>query len=202
MAMKVLLGPRRPVDPREVEFDRRYGTDTAGYIPLSDLDVKSDNWMQGCAYQGIGTEVDLSAVLPPLRFEDYTFVDLGAGKGRAVLLALRLPFKEVIGVEFSATLAQIAHSNTRRWPPAEFRAGACAIVCKDVTEYTLPAGPLVVFIYNAFGPALMEAMAARAAGHDDRVVIAYFTPKHPQPWDARFERVSERPGVIVWQSRA
>lgn len=202
MAMKVLLGPRKPVDPRELEFDRRYGTDTAGYIPLSDLDVQGDNWMQGCAYQGIGPDVDLATVLPPLQFEDHTFVDLGAGKGRAVLLALRLPFKEVIGVEFSPSLAQIAHTNTRRWPPAEFRAGACAIVCKDVNEYTLPAGPLVVFIYNAFGPQLMETTAARVAAHADPVVIAYFTPKHPQAWDQRFARVTENPGVIVWRTRS
>ena len=39
------------------------------------------------------------------------FVDFGSGKGRAILVASRLPFRKVIGVEYSEPLTKIAQEN-------------------------------------------------------------------------------------------
>jgi tRNA1(Val) A37 N6-methylase TrmN6 len=49
------------------------------------------------------------------RVEAYTFVDGGAGKGRALLLAAELPFRKVIGVELNEALARIAQRNVILW---------------------------------------------------------------------------------------
>lgn len=50
--------------------------------------------------------------------DELTFVDLGAGKGRAMLLASELPFRRIVGVEFSPELCDVARRNlrtNRRW---------------------------------------------------------------------------------------
>ena len=43
------------------------------------------------------------------------FVDAGAGMGRALLLATRRPFKQIVGIEVSPALAAIARENVERW---------------------------------------------------------------------------------------
>ena len=42
-------------------------------------------------------------------------IDIGAGMGRAVLLAAEMPFRLVVGVELNPTLAQIARRNLAIW---------------------------------------------------------------------------------------
>src|SRR4030095_5878512 len=62
----------------EAEFDYRYGVDTKGFIPLSNLDVTGETWMKGSAYQAVDPHVDFADVLKPYinNFKDFVFVDL------------------------------------------------------------------------------------------------------------------------------
>lgn len=89
-------------------------------------------------------------------FKETVFVDLGSGAGRAVLMALEYPFKEVVGVELSASLHARADANVRAYPAAARRAGAVRLVCGDVTGYELPPDPLVLYLYNPFGVGVMR----------------------------------------------
>ena len=43
-----------------------------------------------------------------LDFQDFNFVDIGSGKGRALLLASDYPFREIIGIELSPELDRVA----------------------------------------------------------------------------------------------
>ena len=61
------------------------------------------NWVHGAEYQGSNApalEQALRELAVPYR--RFTFLDFGAGKGRAVLVAARFPFQSVVGVEYSA----------------------------------------------------------------------------------------------------
>jgi predicted RNA methylase len=133
------------------------------------------------------------------RFEDYVFVDLGSGKGRAVMLASRLPFREVIGIEFSQKLHMTAMRNVGVWSRVEHGA-PIKLVCGDVSECQFPRCPMVVFMYNPFGAEIMRELAKRMAAINERVLLVYFTPKHADIWDATpgFHRVQEIAGCIVW----
>jgi SAM-dependent methyltransferase len=93
--------------------------------------------------------------------EETTFVDLGAGMGRAVLLASELRFKSVIGVEMHPTLAGIARKNIKIWRAAGREVSAMRIVEGDAVEFALPAGPVVVFLFNPFGSAMMRLLLKR-----------------------------------------
>ena len=95
------------------------------------------------------------------RIEDYTFVDLGCGKGRALLLASRLPFREVIGIELNPELAAIAQQNADRWRNLGEAASPIRVQIGDATELVLPSEPTLLFLYNSFA----EPMAHRLASH-------------------------------------
>src|SRR5215469_11495850 len=46
--------------------------------------------------------------LPIDDFANYTFIDIGSGKGRMLFVAAEYPFEKVIGVEFAVDLHEIA----------------------------------------------------------------------------------------------
>jgi SAM-dependent methyltransferase len=172
-----------------VSFDQKYGLDTSGFIPLSALDVTAESWVFGGAYQAVGADVDFGSVLANLAlpYEQFTFIDLGSGKGRAVLLASTLPFRKVVGVEFSQALHQVAEENLRRWPEGARKCRQIVLECMDAREYRLPDESFVLFLYNPFGPPIMEQVIANVrAAHarsPGRIVVLYFTPKHAALWD-------------------
>jgi len=46
-------------------------------------------------------------------FRNFTFIDLGSGKGRVLLLASDYPFRQIVGVELLPALNRIAQENLR-----------------------------------------------------------------------------------------
>ena len=48
-----------------------------------------------------------------LTLRDFTFLDLGSGKGRTLLMASDYPFRRIVGVELLHSLHQIAQENLR-----------------------------------------------------------------------------------------
>jgi hypothetical protein len=83
-------------------------------------------------------------------------VDLGAGKGRALLLASLSPFRRIVGVEFSPELAAVAARNIDRFHSPAQRCRALTVECADATTYAYPDEPLLVYVYNPFGEDLMD----------------------------------------------
>ena len=83
----------------------------------------------------------------------YTFVDLGSGKGRMLLVAAEMGFGRCVGVEFSRSLQAQAEENLRRF---RGRKGvAIESVLADAAEFAFPAGDLVVYLFNPFGAETM-----------------------------------------------
>ena len=80
-------------------------------------------------------------------FSRFTFIDIGSGKGRALLLATEYGFRRIIGIELLPELDRIAHENVRAFKQ---RSGNTEIelVCGDATIFSFPAGPLVIFLFN------------------------------------------------------
>jgi hypothetical protein len=107
-------------NPDRNDFDQKHGVDTGGafdgWVYLSDLDIPSPNWIDGNDYLGIDPErfeVVLSSL--GIALDDFTFIDFGSGKGRALMLASEHPFKRIIGLEFSPELHRIAEENIPRY---------------------------------------------------------------------------------------
>ena len=64
-----------------------------------------------------------------------SFVDLGCGKSRPLIVAAAMGFKTVIGVEFVRELVEVAREDLRKT-----RSNA-RVVCADAAWYELPVGP-------------------------------------------------------------
>lgn len=86
------------------------------------------------------------------------FLDLGSGKGRAVIMAARWPFRRVIGVELSTDLHAQAAANVRD-AGARLACRDVTLVCSDAAAYEIPADCTTVFLFNPFvGETLRRVM--------------------------------------------
>jgi len=92
--------------------------------------------------------------------EEFSFIDVGAGMGRAVLLAAELPFRQVVGVELNPTLARIARRNLTVWRASERARAPTKIICGDAVEFQLLEGPCLAFMFNPFGAPVMRRLLA------------------------------------------
>ena len=92
-------------------FDWRFGTETSRVVYGNELEASLVNRRHAVSYQptkarpfqDLLRRLDLPA--------GGTFVDVGSGKGRVLLLAARHPFKRVVGIEFSPSLCEQARRN-------------------------------------------------------------------------------------------
>lgn len=153
-------------------FDAQYGTDTGDYMLPRELASGSEHDSLNYGYSAIAPSVFREALarwrdtLPGVarRLSAYTFVDVGAGKGRAVLLAAETPFRKVIGVELNEDLARTARQNTARWSSQTRSRARVRVMQADAMEFRWPRGPLLVYLYNPFACELVERVATKLAG--------------------------------------
>lgn len=158
-------------------FDKALGTETRDVVMLDQLHIESASKSYGVEYAATPAMLwtTLLEVLPA-SLETFAFVDYGCGKGRNLILAARSPFRAVIGVDFSHELVEVAQRNTRRACPGDTR---IAIVHRDAAEFEPPPGDVVAFLYNPFGPEVLERVVerlearARSGAH---VWIVYYNP--------------------------
>lgn len=149
-------------------FDEENQVRTSGLVVGRHLKTGSAQDRHTTAYYGIAPSVFHALVKrwrkirPAAPLEETTFLDIGAGMGRAVLLAAEMPFKRVIGIEMHPTLARIARQNVAIWrksgpgQPARIRAASAKIVEADATQFPFPSGPCVAFLFNPFAAPAMR----------------------------------------------
>jgi SAM-dependent methyltransferase len=122
------------------------------------------------------------ATLPPsaAHIQAYSFVDVGAGKGRGLLLAAELPFRKVIGVELSEELARVAQKNITIWKCLAHPRAKIRVMHEDAMEFRWPRTPLLVYLNNPFDCALVERLvsqlAATAISGPGLIDILYVNP--------------------------
>jgi SAM-dependent methyltransferase len=82
------------------------------------------------------------------KFDQFTFVDLGSGKGRTLLMASEYPFRRIVGVELMAELHRAAEENVRVYRSPTQCCSRIEAVLADAREFELPAEPLVLYLFN------------------------------------------------------
>lgn len=174
---------RKEKQRSDAEFDARYGTDTGGVQSLADVtEIVGDNARHGLAH--IASDPDqFSDMLGRLALHvaDYTFVDLGCGKGRALLLAGEVPFRSIMGVEFVPAFADAARKNLAIAAAKGLRSDI-EVVTGDATQFDFPSGPLLVYLFNPFDSSIIRRVAHNVMESwraDQRpVFIVYSNPIH------------------------
>jgi SAM-dependent methyltransferase len=177
-AISAATASRGPASPRRLPglrkdegytlhpFDLRYGTRTSGLVAGRNLKTGHLHDRHTTAYGGVAPSV-LAALLrrwrrlpPQAAPQSYTFLDIGAGMGRAVLLAASMPFRRVCGVELHPTLSAQARRNLRLWRAQGRELAPARIHCADAVPFPLPPGPILAFLFNPFGATVMRRLLA------------------------------------------
>lgn len=133
----------------DIDYDCDYGMDTT-WARLS-WRVRLREVFTERLYQPTVPEefAEIMQHLARVDFTKYTFIDLGSGKGRALLLAAEYPFRSIIGVEVQPELHAIAEENIRRLH--ETKPGVdIHSLCLDGRLYKFPPDPLVIYMFNPF----------------------------------------------------
>jgi len=91
-------------------------------------------------------------------FRNFTFVDIGSGKGRALLLASECPFLHIVGVELLPELNEIAQENNRHFRSSHQEGAPIDTICGDAAKFVFPAGPLIVLLNNPLPPTGLRAV--------------------------------------------
>lgn len=180
----------------DAAFDKRHQVDTGGIVELNRLDVVGDNRRHGVKHVAIlPAEFDSAFAALPRPVDGHTFVDVGCGKGRALLLAARRPFSRLVGVDFAPALLDAARRNTQALGvPVELH-------CADAAGFQFPPGPLVIYLYNPFGPAVMDAVARHAAEATGPVQVMYLNPFQEGSWLSAGFKVAARGPTFAIYSR-
>jgi SAM-dependent methyltransferase len=158
-----------PIHP----FDQIHGVDTSGLVPARHLLTGHANDEHVTAYYGVAPSILRSLIdhwretIPPHPISSYTFVDVGAGKGRGVLVASEYRFRKVVGIELNPQLVSIARSNAQHWTrtqEADPTSGPIApidILEQDATEFELPATPTLLFMFHPFEAPVLQQFIER-----------------------------------------
>lgn len=176
-------------------FDLAHGTDTGGLILPEQLRTRRPESLESSAYYAMSPSrfraaVDLWLAVPPVYpVEEYSFLDLGCGKGRALLLATELPFRQAIGVELHRGLARAARRNVRLWQDARCPA---QVLVGDATRVEVPVGPCLLYLFHPFGEVAMARLIARLRGEMRErpaggLDVIYFNPEAGALWREQAE---------------
>jgi len=113
-------------------------------------------------------------------FVPFTFVDLGSGKGRALLMASDYPFRKIVGVELLPSLHRAAEENLRVYKSDAQRCHQIELVCGDARNYRLPDDPLILYLFNPLPQAALEEVLGKLLvsleAHPRPVYVIYHNP--------------------------
>lgn len=88
----------------------------------------------------------------------FTFIDIGSGKGRVLLMASGYPFRKIVGVEVIAELVQIAQENLSRFAPEQRRCPDIELWQGDARHFPFPPESAVVYLFNPFPECVMAEL--------------------------------------------
>lgn len=174
-------------------FDRRYATDTLRCLPVAEMRAVPRELAQHAVHYEATAIPKFRQAMRVVRralgarLPAFSFVDIGSGKGLVVMLAARQPFREVVGIEMEPDLHAIAERNCENFRAGQTGLAPMRLRHADALHCELPAGDLVVYLYNPFDAVmigrLLDRIAAVAADGRE-IVLVYVNPQHRARLDA------------------
>lgn len=158
-----------PIHP----FDQVHGVDTSGLVPAKHLVTGHPNDEHVTAYYGVAPSILRSLIahwretIPPHPISSYTFIDVGCGKGRGLLIASELPFRCVVGVELNPAMAAVARQNVAQWQAAHAADPTAPLIApievleQDALQFDLPDSPVLLFLFHPFEAPVLRQLLRR-----------------------------------------
>jgi SAM-dependent methyltransferase len=182
---------------RQHPFDVEHDVHTSGYLPAAECAPDADMASQILPYAGSQPSIVRAGIALLPDHHHYAFVDLGCGKGRALIVASEFRFARLVGVEISPALAEVARRNAAVIALRDSRRARIEIQVGDATVVRPPAERVVYFIYNSFGRALMERLVdgleRQLASCLKHAFLIYYNPVYGDVFD-------RSPRLTRWQA--
>lgn len=158
--------------PREDDdFDHKYGVETAKVVQIVSSD--SPSLSHGVRYEASKEGVIRWCIENcGMPHSDTTFVDVGSGKGRVLIIAAMYSFKRIIGVEYSKELTTLCRDNLRKLGLTN----RCETIVGDAAEFKFPDGNLFALFYNPFDSQILSRVLKNLAATNGEVWIAWLGP--------------------------
>lgn len=168
---------RALIEEKREAFDARFGTDTSA--PTFEQNQKTDVHFYVPTTASIIYEIIGSLPIPPNKFD---FIDMGSGKGRALLIASEFAFAKIVGIELSEPLHRVAERNIERYRPTSQRCANFDLRCMDALEYDFGDEPFVLFLFDPFGREIFEKLVgkleAALTSHPREAYVVYVYPQY------------------------
>ncbi len=94
-------------------------------------------------------------------FSQFTFVDLGSGKGRTLLMASDYPFRRILGVELLPELNQAAQENIRAYRSPAQKCFVVESICGDARDFVFPEEPTVLYLFNPVSETILREVIGK-----------------------------------------
>lgn len=174
--LQLVPPPKRPRDLLKLTnfpihpFDQTHGVDTSGLVPAAHLLTGHPNDAHVTAYYGVAPSILRALIakwretIPPHPIHRYTFLDIGSGKGRGLLVASEYHFKKIIGIELNPTLATIARQNVAAWNAAHAadstapQLAPIEVLEQDALDYDFPRTPTLLFLFHPFDAPVLQQL--------------------------------------------
>ena len=163
-ALLELLPSRRRARFGDLDYDWEHSVDTTrsnvavGTQFFTGITARpyfaTEPWLFQQIMEALALSIQQSAVsqeaVAQTGLQDFTFIDLGSGKGRVLLMASEYLFRKIIGVEFVSELHRAAQRNISGYSSDRQRCRQIQSICMDARDFDFPDGPLVVYLFNPF----------------------------------------------------
>ena len=155
--LRDLTPARRRSRYGDIDYDFDHGVDTTWATVT--LRTRVRELLSGGRYQPSEPELFHQILHSlPVAPDGFTFIDLGSGKGRTLLMASDYPFRRIIGVEFLAELDTIARENIARYRGDRQKCFALESHAGDARDFSFPAEPTVLYLFNPFPEDVLHAV--------------------------------------------
>jgi SAM-dependent methyltransferase len=142
----------------------------------------------------------------PADLSNFVFIDIGSGKGRALLMAAKYPFRRIIGIELMPGLHRIAVANVEKLRAVSDLSGNIELFQMDATEYAFPPEPSVLYLFNPLPEESLAKLLARLShsldAHPREVYLVYHNPilAHVVESTRRFARIDGTPQYVLYRT--
>ncbi len=200
------LPSRRRLRYGDIDYDFEFGVNTTWAKPS--LSVRLREIFTRGKYQPSEPEL-FHHILGQFDIvhDRFTFLDLGSGKGRTLLMASDYPFRRIIGAEIVPELHAIAASNIARYHSERQRCFLIETWLGDAREFPFPNEPLVLYLFNPFPKDILIAVLERLHGSfletPREILIAYHNFVHEDVFQSSsfLERLQRAGQFAIYRMR-
>jgi hypothetical protein len=142
----------------------------------------------------------------PIEFDRFTFIDLGSGKGRTLLMASDYPFQKILGLEILPALHGAAKQNLAHYKSESQKCFNIYAVCADAVGFSFPAEPAVLYLFNPLAESglksVMAALATSLSTNPRAFYVLYHNPllEHVLAESAGLAKIGGTPQYSIYAS--